>query len=147
MNKLSDYPLQRGDWVKLKGEEWLEFSERHQDRFNSKEWSYYFITGICSFLGSSEVEAVLRPPFIMRDMLKKVDTNIFCKSHLVPLVDMKTGQISDLEFKCIHPRKEEKSLLAETIEFFEDEARLTPTCHAILKLAAEIDKLKEAVKK
>lgn len=103
MNKLSDYELDGGEWVKFHYHGWLEFVE-----YDFKD-TYYFYTlndkNSGKFGPGVLVEAVLRPSIIIRDKLDEA---------------LKYQSTYNLSFEIIHPRKNSviplKSKLDELIE-------------------------------
>lgn len=132
MNKLSDYDLQRGDRVKLNGE-WYEF-------FKMFDGAYFFYDKDYEALSKVEVEAALRPSFILREQLDDI-----LKTQQT-FSDRQYYRQYPIDWEIIHPRKEEKkSLEKELREVYANPSM--PLREVLFKIAAVVDKLKEAVEK
>jgi hypothetical protein len=140
-NKLSDYDLQRGDWVKFVGSEWLEyegFDDFKQPRL---------ITN--NYLKTNMVEAVLRPSVIVRDELDEA-----LKYQLTYNPQKHVSYQQNLSFKIIHP-KQEKTTLFDDLKVhdiqIESDNSLSANIFKVIsrrfqKLEDQIDRLKEKVK-
>lgn len=138
-NKLSDYDLIRGDWVKFADYGWGEFRNYAENDNNPNFHARFYDHG--RMAEDDKVEAVIRPPFIFRDLLKKnIDSDTFCNAYSIPIVNMRTGLHFDMEFKNIHPKEEKKSLEKKLQEAYSSPCM--PIADVLFEMAAEIDKLK-----
>ena len=132
MNKLSDFNLERGDWVKIGGR-WHEYTWDEPAR-------YPIVNDI--FVPSQKVEAVLRPSFVVRDQLDtylaKIQNYVY-GAEAQPLATSNDGVC--LFFKIIHPRKEEAKTPLETLSEIESGIiELKRKCDEMLKVLASDNK-------
>lgn len=129
MKTLRDYELKRGDWVKLPGSEWQEFSIN-----NNRE--YFFEGKNRVFAPEKEVEAVLRPSVTIRDILDKVLERLSQDVHTCEYTQ------PYLVFDIIKPKEPENILYEDVINELQKRPGKVNIYGALAIICDEIEALK-----
>lgn len=139
MKKLADYNLQQGDWVKFVRDGWLEFS--HYNDFSQP----IFYNNSCLYY--HDIEAVIRPSFIIRDELDHILSD--CRKPYYNGLTQKDGICHG--FEEVKPKEEKKSLfdnLKEIDPILNDKngCAIKFLCNEIEKLQNKIEALEKEKK-